>query len=92
MILHVREKYPDIKFKNQDIFNYTLAEFNNHVAKNLKHAKFMNAIQRIQRSWRRYKGKADAWTKLNKMIRACYMIQRNWRTSKWIRVMNQMAR
>ena len=38
LILHVRDKYPDIKFKNQDIFDHTLAEINSHIAKNLKHA------------------------------------------------------
>lgn len=64
LILHVREKYPDIHFDNHDIFNHTLAELNSHVTKNLKHAQFMAAIQRIQRCWRRYKGGVDQWKQI----------------------------
>ena len=52
----------------------------------------MSAINCIQRCWRRYKGNTDAWKHLQLQIRACYKIQRSWRASKWVRMINQMAK
>lgn len=58
----------------------------------MEYAKIIGAIKRIQRCWKRYLAKWNRWNQVQRQINAARMIQKNWKASRWVRIMNLLGK
>ena len=58
----------------------------------LEEERIHNAIVKLQRFWRNKSKAMISWGILRKIFTSVRMIQRNYRSSKWLRLLGQMAR
>lgn len=86
-----KSRYPRIKFQHHEINNYTYDEMRRLIVKRIENARIEGAVIRIQRAWRKYIQRLSISGVLRKKNKAAAMIQRNWKSTKWVRIMNQLV-
>ena len=84
-------RYPLIHFKHHEMHNYTYDEMRRLIARRIENARIVGAVTRIQRGWRGYKHRLSVFGQLRTKINAAAMIQRNWKSTKWVRLMKQLV-
>ena len=86
-----RRRYPLLRFKQHELHNYTFDEMRRLIARRIETARIVGAVTRIQRAWRNYLGRLSVSGQMSQKNKAAAMIQRNWRSTKWVRLMNQLV-
>lgn len=86
-----RRRYPLLRFNEHELHNYTYDEMRRLIAQRIENARIVAAVTRIQRAWRDYVARCSIAGQLLEKNRAAAMIQRNWRATKWVRLMNQLV-
>lgn len=89
---YIKHRYPLIQFEEHNLHNYTLDQVKRILASKIEAARMLQAAIKIQRSWRfncRRKAEYREWLRRDMAAR---MIQKNYKASVWVRVMNRLIR
>jgi len=85
-------KYPNITFTEHDLHSMPFEEMKMEISNRIQAAKILGAVLRIQRFYKRHKIRKSLWTIFIRKHNAAKMIQKNYKATKWVRLLNKLFR
>jgi len=89
---YIKKKYPLIEFEEHNLHNYNFDEVKRIIASRIEAARMLQAAIKIQRSYRYNTQRKREYREWLRKDTAARMIQKNYKASVWVRVMNRLSR
>ena len=81
-----------IDFDWHNLHNYTFEQVQKMIGSRIETARMLQAAIKIQRSWRFHRQRKTNYQEWRRQDQAARMIQRNYKASVWVRMMNKLVK
>jgi hypothetical protein len=90
----VLESFPEFReyIDPRDLHDMTFEQLRRKVTIHMFEHKMKTSATKIQRFYRTKTAAGKLWAHVTKIVSSAKMIQRNYRTSRWIRLINKMIK